>query len=97
MVRGQQTWSMERQVRGVAGALVLAGALGGLLVAQPFVWLAAGVGGGLLFSAVSNTCGMAKVLALLPHNKGQSCDVRQVISSLAAAQQASASAPWAGD
>ncbi len=33
LVRGQRKWSMERQVRGLAGALVLASALGGLLVA----------------------------------------------------------------
>lgn len=87
LVRGQRKWSMERQVRGVAGALVLAGALGGLFLAPPVGWLAAGVGGGLLFSAASNTCGMAKVSALLPYNRGQSCDVRQVISNLAAVQR----------
>lgn len=95
LVRGKQKWSMERQVRGVAGALVLAGALGGLFVAPPIGWLAAGVGGGLLFSAASNTCGMARVLALLPYNRGQSCDVRQVISDLAAAQAGPGTAPAA--
>lgn len=86
LVRGQRKWSMERQVRGLAGALVLAGALGGLLVAPPIGWLAAGAGGGLLFSGVSNTCGMARALALLPYNKSRSCDVRQVIANLVAAQ-----------
>ncbi len=97
LVRGRSRWSMERQVRGVAGGLVLAGALGGLLVALPLGWLAAGVGGGLLFSAVTNTCGMARVLAMLPYNKGQTCDVRQVMTNLAAAQQAGAPAARAGD
>jgi rhodanese-related sulfurtransferase len=86
VVRGQQKWSIERQVRGVAGGLVFTGAIGGLLLWKPLTLLSLFVGGGLLFSAISNTCGMAKVLAKLPYNQGASCDVRQVVSQLAADQ-----------
>ncbi len=80
--RGPQRWGMERQVRGVAGALVLAGALGGLLVSRPLGLLAAGVGAGLAFSAVTDTCGMAKLLSLLPYNQGASCDVSAVLRQM---------------
>lgn len=90
VIRGKQIWSMERQVRGIAGALGLTGALLGIFVNPAFTWLSAGIGGGLLFSALSNTCGMAKVLSLLPYNKGQACDVRQVIADISATQPAPA-------
>ncbi len=32
-------------------------------------WLSAGVGAGLVYSAVSNTCGMAAALSKLPYNR----------------------------
>lgn len=65
---GPATWPMERQVRFAAGSLVVAGLLVG--VRRPAArWLSAGVGAGLVFSAVTNTCGMAAVLAKLPHNR----------------------------
>lgn len=69
--RGRERWSLERQVRGVAGRLVLAGALGGLLFAwRPSGALAAAISGGLLYSALTDTCGMAALLARLPYNRG---------------------------
>lgn len=83
VVRGEQTWSLERQVRGVAGALVL-GSLLGSLKWRPLAAVAAGVGSGLLFSAVSNTCMMANVLAKLPYNQGAGCDADAVIREIAA-------------
>ena len=85
--RGQQRWSMERQVRGVAGSLVLAGALGGLFVWRPLGALAAFVGGGLLYSALTDTCGMAALLGRLPHNRGASSDVTATVQALAAPSQ----------
>ncbi|MEU8777349.1 rhodanese-like domain-containing protein [Streptomyces sp. NPDC048606] len=61
-------WSMERQVRLTAGSVVLTGlALGRLRPA--FRLTAAGVAGGLVFSALTDTCGMASLLAKLPHNR----------------------------
>lgn len=80
--RGQQKWSLERQVRGVAGALVLAGAVGGLTVWPPLTLLAAAVGGGLTFSAITDTCGMAILLSKLPYNRGATCDIRDVVTRL---------------
>lgn len=81
--RGRQKWSLERQVRGVAGALVAIGAVGGLTVWPPLTLLAAAVGGGLAFSAITDTCGMAMLLAKLPYNRGAACDIRDVVARLA--------------
>ena len=66
-------WSMERQVRFAAGGLVTIGVLLGLLVHPAWTGLSAFVGAGLAFSAVTDTCGMAMVLAKLPWNKKPSC------------------------
>lgn len=77
VVKGEsRVWSLERQVRFAAGLLVLAGVLLGVLIHPYFVWLAAFVGGGLVFAAVTDTCGMAMVLARMPWNrqKAVSCD-----------------------
>jgi len=82
LTRGRQRWAMERQVRGIAGGIVLVSALAGTLVARPLGLIAAGIGGGLLFSAVSNSCAMATVLAKLPYNRGASCDVDTVLGAL---------------
>jgi rhodanese-related sulfurtransferase len=61
------TWAMDRQVRLTAGSLVLAGFLAGLAW-PPAHWLSGVIGAGLLFSAVTNTCGMAALLGRLPYN-----------------------------
>jgi rhodanese-related sulfurtransferase len=68
VVRGKGKWAMDRQVRLVAGSLVLAGVLTSTVVGRA-KWLAGMVGAGLLESAVTDTCGMAKVLGMLPYNK----------------------------
>ena len=90
--RGRQRWGLERQVRGVAGTLVVLGALGGALVWQPLSYVSAFVGGGLAYSALTDTCGMAMILSKLPYNQAATCDVRDVITRLTtdgAAQPAS--------
>lgn len=61
------TWAMDRQVRATAGALALAGVLAST-VAPKAKWLAGGIGAGLLFSGVSDTCAMSTVLAKAPWN-----------------------------
>ncbi|MGI9645783.1 MAG: rhodanese-like domain-containing protein [Ilumatobacteraceae bacterium] len=77
-------WAMDRQVRLVAGSLVLAGVLGSVLVPKA-KWLAGGVASGLVFSAVSNTCAMGDVLAKLPYNQTDQCDIAGVLDDLRAA------------
>jgi len=61
--------SLERQVRIVAGALVLAGTLLGLFWNRFFLGLPALVGGGLVFAGVTDTCGLGMVLARMPWNQ----------------------------
>ncbi|MFM9106963.1 MAG: rhodanese-like domain-containing protein [Chloroflexota bacterium] len=92
LVRGAQKWDMFRQVRLVAGSLVLAFTLLALFVNPAFTWGAAAVGFGLVFSAVTNSCMMAIMLGKLPYNRGAGCDVRQVLGQIAAAQGAGSAA-----
>lgn len=70
VVRGpSRVWPMERQVRLAAGSLTLGGAALGWLAHPYFFALPAFIGGGLVFSALTDTCGMARCLARLPWNK----------------------------
>ncbi|HBF82875.1 MAG TPA: transporter [Streptomyces sp.] len=62
------TWPLERQVRLAAGSLVVAGLLAGRRLPAAR-WLSAGIGAGLVYSAVSDTCGMAAALSKLPYNR----------------------------
>ncbi|NDK30274.1 rhodanese-like domain-containing protein [Nesterenkonia haasae] len=68
---GQKRWAMERQVRMVAGTLVLGGLVGARFVHPRMAYLSAGVGGGLMFAAASNTCVMASALSKMPWNKAK--------------------------
>ena len=61
-------WSMERQVRVTAGALVLTFFGLGLLTSKKFFVGAAVVGAGLVYAGVSDTCMMASVLGRMPWN-----------------------------
>ena len=40
------------------------------------------MGGGLLYSAVTDTCGMAALLARLPHNRALTCNVDDVLGRI---------------
>ncbi|MER5469860.1 rhodanese-like domain-containing protein [Streptomyces sp. NPDC002935] len=75
------TWSMERQVRFTAGTVVLAG-LGLGLLHPAWQLLSAAVAGGLVFSAVTDTCGMAALLAGLPHNRPRPADLDATLAAL---------------
>lgn len=79
--RGRQRWDLERQVRLVAGLLVLGGIVGSVAVPR-LKWLSAAVGGGLTGAALTNSCLMARLLSKLPYNQGQTCDVTAVIAQL---------------
>jgi len=72
VIKGEkQIMAIDRQVRIAAGGLVLLGAL--LAFVLPAAWigmaLAGFVGAGLVFSGVTNTCGMATALAMMPWNR----------------------------
>lgn len=75
-------WSMERQVRLTAGSLVLLGLALGLLVHPALLLISAAIAGGLVFSALTNTCGMAVVLGKLPHNRPRAADLDAALAAL---------------
>jgi rhodanese-related sulfurtransferase len=74
-------WPMDRQVRLVAGSIVLASVTASVWF-PPARFVGGFIGAGLTFSAVTNTCGMAMALAKLPYNRGASCDMRAVLDEL---------------
>ena len=61
--------SLPRQVQIVAGSLVVLGVALGAALSPWFLLLSAFIGAGLVFSGASGTCGMAGMLARLPHNR----------------------------
>ncbi len=80
--RGTQRWDLDRQVRLVAGWVVLTSILGSIAVPR-LKWLAAGMGGGLAAAALTNTCALGMLLSRLPYNRGATCDARTVVAKLA--------------
>jgi rhodanese-related sulfurtransferase len=72
VVRGKKAILLERQVRIAAGFLVLLGAVLALTVDPWFALLPAFVGGGLMFSGITDTCGMGLLLARMPWNRVKS-------------------------
>ncbi len=82
--RGEvQRWALERQVRLVAGSIVFVAVVASLWV-PGLQWLAAAIGFGLVFAAVSNTCMMGMLLSKLPYNRGATCDIDQALNRLGA-------------
>jgi rhodanese-related sulfurtransferase len=68
VVRGKKAISLERQVRIAAGFLVLLGAVLSVWNIY-FAALSGFVGAGLMFAGITDTCGMAMVLAKMPWNQ----------------------------
>jgi rhodanese-related sulfurtransferase len=62
--------AMARQVQILAGGLVLLGMVLGLLLTPAFYALSAFVGAGLVFAGVTDFCASARLLALMPWNRG---------------------------
>ena len=89
--RGAQRWDLERQVRLVAGSIVLSAILGSIAVPK-LKWVAAGIGGGLAGAALTNTCAMGMALSRLPYNRGTACDAQTIVSQLVSAPSGPAKA-----
>jgi rhodanese-related sulfurtransferase len=81
VVRQSERWSLERQVRLVAGSIVLASIVASVWF-PPARFVAGFVGAGLTFAAITNTCAMAMLLTKLPYNRGASCDVDAIVRQL---------------
>lgn len=71
--RGQTMMSLERQVRIAAGSLVILGVVLGFLVSPVLYALSGFVGAGLVFSGITDTCGMGLLLARMPWNTRTGC------------------------
>jgi len=89
VVRGKKAMSLERQVRIAAGAMVAIGAaLAAFGPEAPVNWQAIGaglagfVGCGLVFAGITDTCGMAMLIARMPWNQasGGSCSTATTCS-----------------
>ncbi len=81
--RGVQRWSLERQVRLVAGGLVLAG-IAASVVKPKARFLSGAIGGGLTFSALTNTCAMGNALSRLPYNRDAHYDADAALARVGA-------------
>ncbi|MER7458772.1 rhodanese-like domain-containing protein [Micromonospora sp. NPDC126480] len=79
--RGRERWSLERQVRLVAGSIVLLSVVASIWV-PPARFVAGFVGAGLAFAGITNTCGMGMLLSRLPYNRGAGCDVNSSLARL---------------
>ena len=62
-------WALERQVRFVAGLLVLIGVLLSIFVYPYFIALSGFIGAGLVFAALTDTCTMGMILLKMPWNR----------------------------
>jgi rhodanese-related sulfurtransferase len=88
VVRGVRRISLERQVRIFAGALAATGGILALGLSPWFALLPALVGSGLVFSGITDTCGMALLLARLPYNRSAACDVHAMVRAFTVAAPA---------
>jgi rhodanese-related sulfurtransferase len=76
-------WTIERQVRLVAGSLVLGATLASL-VFPPAIAVAGFVGAGLTFAALTNSCAMGMLLTRMPWNAAPKADVDEALARIAA-------------
>lgn len=74
---GPTRWDLERQVRLVAGSLVLS-SIALSAVAPKAKYVAGAIGGGLSFAALSNTCAMGAALQKLPYNRQGEVSLKEV-------------------
>lgn len=72
---GRPPMSVERQVRVASGIMVLIGVTLGIFVHPGFLGLAAFVGAGQIHAGLTDTCGMAMLLARMPWNRGAICEI----------------------
>ncbi|WP_051901032.1 rhodanese-like domain-containing protein [Streptomyces aureus] len=79
--RGEARWDLERQVRLIAGSVVMVTGLVGVFVPGAHL-IGTAIGAGLTFAALSNTCAMGMLLSKLPYNRGPRTDIRTVLASL---------------
>jgi rhodanese-related sulfurtransferase len=70
-IAAHRPWALERQVRVVAGSLVLVFSALGFTVSPKLFLGSALIGAGLVFAGVSNTCMMGSLLSRMPWNRAE--------------------------
>jgi rhodanese-related sulfurtransferase len=78
-------WTIERQVRLVAGSFVAASTLASIWW-RPARFLAGALGLGLAVAAIIDSCAMGNLLARLPYNRRRddTCDLSSVVATITA-------------
>jgi rhodanese-related sulfurtransferase len=69
VVTKHQPWTLERQVRTMAGSLILITLTLAYTLSSYFLLGTAFIGAGLIFAGASNTCLMASMLGRMPWNR----------------------------
>ena len=85
IIKGVGGVSLERQIRLIAGSLVLLGLILGCLVNWKFIFMSVFVACGLIFAGITDSCLMGVLLMKLPYNKkmykaklgGGTCSISQ--------------------
>lgn len=85
VIKGKSVISLERQVRTIAGSLMLFGIIMAWLVHKAFIFVSVWVACGLIFAGITNSCLMGMLLMKLPYNKkmyqpktgGGTCSISQ--------------------
>lgn len=69
VTKGRGGMSLERQVRLIAGSLVLLGIMTSWLLHWAFIFVSVFVGSGLIYAGLTDNCLMGMLLMKLPYNK----------------------------
>ena len=69
VIKGQGGMSLERQVRLIAGSLVLLGIMMSWRLHWAFIFVSVFVGSGLIYAGLTDNCLMGMLLMKLPYNK----------------------------
>lgn len=83
VVRGPARMSLERQVRILAGTIAAVGGALATFTHPLFGLVPLVIGSGLVFAGATDRCGMAHLLAKLPHNRPATCDIPAAVRALA--------------
>ena len=81
VLKGKKALGLEQQVRLIVGGMALSGA-GIVMAGEPMgLALVAMMGAGMIYAGITNTCGMAMVLAKAPWNQTASACSTQAMSA----------------
>lgn len=84
MAGARQRWAPERQVRLIAGLIVLAGTSLGLLVNAHWMFLPGFVGLGLTVAGLTDFCLMGSLLGRMPWNRPRTATKPTCVASITA-------------